>query len=53
MNKQSTNSKTFWGNDLVLETSIERKQIEYMVNKRKNENNTFLKKLTKLLKDIF
>ena len=40
MKKQSTNSKTFWENDYVLKTAIEREKVDFLVAKYVKENNT-------------
>lgn len=53
MRKQSTNSKTFWENDYVLKTAIERKKIEFLTKKLIEKNSTFSKKLKKLFFKIF
>lgn len=53
MNKPSMNSKTFWPNNKVLEISIERKKIEYLVEKRKLYNAKFSTKLLNLVRKFF
>ena len=53
MKKQSTNSKTFWENDYVLKTSIERKKIEFLAQRYIEKNNTIFVKIKKLFFKIF
>ena len=53
MKNQSTNSKTFWENDYVLKTAIERKKIEYINQSLKEKNNTFKAKLKRLFFKLF
>jgi len=47
------NSKTFWENDYVLKTAIQRKKIAFLAQKQKEENATIFSKLKKLLIKIF
>jgi len=53
MRKQSTNSKTFWENDYVLKTAIERKKIEFLTKKYIEKNNTVFAKLKRIFFKIF
>ena len=47
------NSKTFWENDYVLKTAIERKKVELLVQKYIKKNNTIFIKIKKLFFKIF
>lgn len=53
MKKQSTSSKTFWENDYVLKTAIERRKIEFLTQRYKEKNSTFLGKMKKIFFKIF
>jgi len=53
MKKPSANSKTFWQNDIVLETTTQRKKVEYLLNKMKIENSKFSVKFYRFLKKVF
>ena len=53
MKKPSANSKTFWQNNFDLETTIQRKKIEYLHHKVKEENSKFSVKIMRILKKIF
>ena len=53
MKKQSTNSKTFWENDYVLKTAIEREKIELLTKKQIENEHTFFAKIKKLFFKIF
>jgi hypothetical protein len=53
MKKQSTNSKTFWENDYVLKTSIQRKKLEALTKKHIEKNASLFTKIKKVFWKIF
>jgi hypothetical protein len=53
MKKPLPNSKTFWQDDLVLETKIQRQKVEYFLAKAKKKNNKFSSRLRKFFIDLF
>lgn len=53
MKKPSTNSKTFWQDDHLLETKMQRKKIEYLVEREKEKNSKFSSKVRKFFRDLF
>jgi len=53
MKKPLKNSKSFWQDDIVLKTRSKRRQIDYLLEKKRVENSKLSYRFIRLLKKIF